>query len=851
MTSAAPALPLVNATPSPGSSSAAAPAGGAPIAPAPTEAAAASPSPAPAADCEDTTAAKSCAPEIASAPTTNEAASPSATPAEAPAAETTGATASSTPAAIVPEAAVPDCGAGTGAALRQQGDAERSGSVQANDLDEDCKPSARSGAASDATTGSATSVGLLSNTAVANAQTGAIKAVGGTGGGTLENTSTSTVGATGGAIADTGDVTAGAADGNAPASALGGTTNNAIANISNITVTVGGSNEAPITARSEHEVDVRDVGLATATTASAPETSAVTPETAPVTGGNSGTAVTTDAAVTADAAHAEMTPASCAAHQASTTIHGQADKTVSGPAASGAPIAIAIGQQATVTNDGTTSGVSGIRAAGGAPSAATSPTTPNGAVAAADSAPSVTGGGSGGAAAAGLAANNTVENKALVDVTIGGNNYAPINVAIRTVTTIVNVAKALVETAAGGEPATDATGAGAHVANDVHLDSTAVVDIAGDNHSPIKIVLDIGAELWNRGMAFVGLAGDAGSTTADGLQVNNLLSLLGRASVRIEGSNYAPIDIEILLHNLIYNEGVAEALSVAQNAPGTGSAAVASALDTARRLSSGPASCLSLLANTSVVNGQVANVRMPIQGLRPEQVLAGNTHVVDVQGYGAAQCTTGDVEGGTSGDVVVGPADTILTVVSTQTADTSNKTDPSEDAEEPGTNPGDGTTTTPGAGGSTTHPGGGRPVQVVVAVTKAAVVKPGKVAAKNRKIIREEEVWEWQVQWVPLYVIYPDDPPAPKPLAEIETETTTSMAGAYSYSTTVEPVAPIIHSATGLDLLSQLQLALLGILAFLLLTILKRRMALVAARKAIQTRPELVVLPGGGAGAAA
>lgn len=746
-----------------------------------------------------------------------------------------------------------DCG--TTAALQQQGDADRSGSVESKSLaPEECTPTSPAAAApSSSASGSATSIGLISTTALANVQAGAIKSVGGTAGGTLKNTSTSTVEQTGAADAGTGDVGEGAAQGSAPASALGATTSNLISDISTIAVTVGGSNEAPITATSENQRDVRDTGIAVAGTAPAPAGS-VTPETAvtgntnaPVTGAN---AVTGDQTTSSPQAAAQCAAANAAANK----IEGKADKTLSVPSASGQPISINIGQQARVTNVGTSNGASAAQAPRASNGGTSGPATGSGetgpAPAAQNAAPA---GGSAGADAQGLQSTNTVDNKAMVDVTIKGNNYAPINIAIKTVTTIVNNAVALVQTAAGGDPtASGSTGAGAKIANDVRLDSTAVVDVAGDNHSPIKIVLDIGAELWNKGMALVGLGGGSAEATADGLQVDNLLSLLGRASVHIDGDNYAPIDIQILLHNLIYNEGLAQAQSLAQTAPRTAQNVAGTAIDTARRLSSGAASCLSLAGSTAVANSQIANVRMPANPIVGE-VLAGNTHIVDVQGLGAAQCTTGNAENGSSGDVVVGEATTVLTVVTTQTADTSAKSESDED-ETPGDGDGSGGGGTPGGGHGAGN--GGQPVEVVVAVTTKPVVSPGKVANKGKKVVRNEDVWEWQVEWVPLYVIYPNRPAPARAAPEApQTETTTSMAGAYTAPT--EPFVQTEPNAnTGLDLVTQLGVALLALLAFVLIRILRRRLALAAARKSAidspeLSAPELIALPSGSVEAAA
>jgi hypothetical protein len=392
----------------------------------------------------------------------------------------------------------------------------------------------------------------------------------------------------------------------------------------------------------------------------------------------------------------------------------------------------------------------------------------------------------------------------------------------------------VVETAAGGAGGGSAAGLGAKATNKVSLDGTAAVDIAGDNHTPIKIVLEIGAELWNKGLALLGLnhgTSTSGSTSATGLEVENLLKLLGRASVRIGGSNYAPIDIDILLQSLIYNDGVANA--------GSAGTAASDALAAARDVSSGPANCMSLLNTAGVVNSQVASVKLAEDAMR-RQVVAGNAHVVDVQGYGTARCSTGDVFGSggkaSSGSVTVNGGGTTLAVLTSQVADTSIKTKAppaqlSDDAVS-------------------------QTVQVVVAVTTTPVRLPGKNAGnrRNQTSLVDEDWEEWVVVWEPLYVIYPQDEQPEQfvgPVQSVEpsdSETTTSMAG--SFRRTVEAVTPRTYAIGGLDLWSQIQLALLGLLGFLLLALLKRRLQAAEARRAVVRAPELLVLVGGAESAA-
>ncbi|HVS28061.1 MAG TPA: hypothetical protein VHE14_00800 [Solirubrobacteraceae bacterium] len=661
-------------------------------------------------------------------------------------------------------------------------------------------------------------------TTLTNGQVGSIAAIGGQGAATLTNTSSSQVKQTGVADAHSGDVPLGSTSNSAPASATGATTLNKIADQSVVSVTIGGKNDAPIKVSNDNQRTVTDHAEASSTSgASTPVApAAVTPAAAPVTGV---TDVTTGPAVTASSpvtgpSTAGTAPASCTGHAAETTVTGSAEKKVTGPAAAGQPIDIALGQLATVTNQGITTGAAAVAPAGAvSPKSAAAPTT-------------------GGAAGTGLTATNSISNTALVDVTIGGSNYAPITVAIKTISTIFNAALTIVETAAGagaGSTGGEQSGLGARATNRVRLDGTASVDIAGDNHSPITIVLNIAADLWNSGLALLGGGtGGPAKASATGLEVDNILNLLGRVSVRIGGSNYAPIDIQLVLENIIHNQGIATARSAAD----AGLGAARAAID--HSVSSGPASCLSLLSAAGVVNGQTASVKMPVDDLR-RQVLAGNSHVVDVQGQGTARCSTGNVSGSggsaTSGAVTVGPSETTLTVVTTQVADTSQVSEPKPDAAVPGAGNADGN----GAGDGQDGAGATHNAQVVVAVTKTAIRLPGNGAVN-------EDIYEWVVEWVPLYVIYPDEEQQPvaravQPNDEPESETTTSMAGAYA-KPGAGPTAPAT-GRLGLDLLSQLQVALLSLLAFVLLALVKRRLKAAAARKLALQKPQLTVVMAG------
>jgi hypothetical protein len=764
---------------------------------------------------------------------------------------------------------------GTNASLTQTGGTNRTGEVASNNVQGDtCTPTGGTAAPSNTTTGGVSSLGLATITTVTNAQAGHIGAVGGEGSGNLTNTASSTVNASGEADAHSGDVPLGATAGSAPASATGGITTNNISDASFVSVRIAGENEAPITVTTDNTNTVTDAALASATSGAAggAAPAAVTETTAPVTTSNSTPAVTSVTPVTTPAS----APATCTGLAADTKVSGSVEKTVSAPAADGQPIEIGIGQHATVTNLGSTTG-SPLAAAATGDSAGN----PGGATGVVPTGAS--GGAPTGATAEGLSAQNSIQNVALVDVAIGGNNYAPITVAVRTISTIVNNAVGVVETAMGGGAGagTESSGLGARVTNTVNLDGAATVDIPGDNHSPISIVLHIAADLWNTGRALLGLdggTGEPGAASARGLEVQNILSLLGRASVRIGGSNYAPIDIQIILENLIYNEGIAAGRSAAQ--------AGAEAAAAARNVSSGSASCLSLLSLAGVFNDQNARVNMPVEDVGRE-VLAGNSHVVDVHGNGTARCSTGNVAGSggnaSSGAVTIGPSDTTLAVITTQVADASAKTEALPEDATPGETDGTGTggngsggTGTGGTGGNgsggtgtggngsggtgaggtgtgVTGTGVTHTAQVVVKVTKTPVKKVAAKPRARRAGVGQEDLYEWVVVWEPLYVIYPTKNVArPRPVKtivdEMETETTTSMAGAYTRPA-IEPT-PTEPAPEGFALIEQIQLALLSLLGFLVLALLKRRLRAAAVRKAAVRAPELQVLEGGAEAAA-
>jgi hypothetical protein len=254
---------------------------------------------------------------------------------------------------------------------------------------------------------------------------------------------------------------------------------------------------------------------------------------------------------------------------------------------------------------------------------------------------------SGASSAQGLTAQNTVNTNASVSVKVAGQNFAPIQVIVNSITQIFNwgvgSATSGDATAAGsGKPASGSGGqvaasgsaqaTGAQVQNTVDLRSSASVTVLGDNYNPINIVMNLAANLvnWGAGLANSGDAkasgsggggtASSGSATANGLLVLNLVSMWADASVDIEGNNYAPITINITFNTNIDNRGYAGASSgnvaAGSTAAGGGSASApvpsgttssSSNSGTTSRSRSGDALAISNSSNTAIVSSQISS----------------------------------------------------------------------------------------------------------------------------------------------------------------------------------------------------------------------------------------------------
>jgi hypothetical protein len=214
---------------------------------------------------------------------------------------------------------------------------------------------------------------------------------------------------------------------------------------------------------------------------------------------------------------------------------------------------------------------------------------------------SVTVAASGDANAVGLVARNDVQSQSKVNVAVEGDNYGIINVAIKFITNIVNLGRGTAqsgETRATGAPAEVVTGSsgisgggtsaaearsgdalavGARVENHVGAAAKTDVVIEGDNRSPLKIITRIFAKVFNFGQAS-SRTGDAAARGVGGSGVNQTVARSGRAdalgldayndlrlssevNVRLKGSNYSRIDVEVYVEADVWNEAYAEAQS--------------------------------------------------------------------------------------------------------------------------------------------------------------------------------------------------------------------------------------------------------------------------------------------------
>ncbi|MBV9326565.1 MAG: hypothetical protein JO352_22615 [Chloroflexi bacterium] len=488
--------------------------------------------------------------------------------------------------------------------------------------------------------GDATGLAGQVDTTDSNVQIGAVAAAGGAGGLTVANSHSTTIGDASAASSSSGVAVALAPTPDAgatltgvttaqsgAASAVGAAVANDVRNTDAAAVLVQGANQAPVNVVSNANVAIQDTGAAGVTSGAAWAVAAGAAG-AP---SNVSTPVTTGAAPTSAAESATGIQANNSLSNAtSSTVN------VAGGPGNTAPINVTPAQSVSNTTGGYATTISGAACAG-ATCASPAGATASGATQAS----------SGASQAQGVVAQNNVQTNANVAVDVGGQNFAPITVVVNSITRIFNWGTASATSgdavangsSAGGSTAS-AVGAasgsseatGAEVANSVALHSSAAVHVAGDNYSPINVLLNLAASIVNWGVATAtsgdaqstgsgGGAATSGAASATGLRAVNLVSLWADASVDIDGNNYAPIFIQVLFNTNVANVGYAGAStgnvatssgatsngSTPQSTSGSSSVGSSSSGGAASRAQGGAAVAISNSVNVAAVSNQMSN----------------------------------------------------------------------------------------------------------------------------------------------------------------------------------------------------------------------------------------------------
>lgn len=480
------------------------------------------------------------------------------------------------------------------------------------------------------TTGDIAVTGSLDRTSLINSQTSAVDVAGGRGPATAVNLTSVVItdqglaaGATGKSTAEgtttTGDPHGGAGDQNPSQSragsgsvvATGLTALNNITNVSHAGVTVRGATDAPINVQSLNRVAIADTGAAGA---SSGDVLATDRQDVVATGST----IATSAALPNGRARTPRPPilpllatsnsVTAVGLAATNTVHSDFAGVALAPVSLAPPVAIGLTQGVAVNATGLVAARSAdtrtcVACAVPAPTAI--PATAHTAAMPRDLAPrSSTDARSGAVDAQGLAAQNNVATDANVSVHIAGQNDGLIQVIIESITRILNrggadawSGDATATTGSATEVAMDGRqdsilsmnkassgnvdATGARVSNEINLRASAAIHVAGDNTTPINVVLHQVVDLASRGFVWAtsgraaadasrhansvtdggSITAASGSARATGLDVRNQVYLAARISVDIDGSNYAPIYLEILQETDILNEGQASAVS--------------------------------------------------------------------------------------------------------------------------------------------------------------------------------------------------------------------------------------------------------------------------------------------------
>jgi hypothetical protein len=498
---------------------------------------------------------------------------------------------------------------------------------------------------------------VISGNTLSNLQTAQVSTGGGSGTATADNVSKSKV-TDAGVVGATSGAAGGAGTGSGAGSASGTVAQNSVTDQSVVSVKIGGANEAPVSVTATTTRTIENSGAAGAQS-----------------GATGGTAPAADAKTSSPTPPANGSPCTTGLTN-DTVVRGSTTQVVPPPTASGRPITVEQKQSTTIVNDGRAT-----PAPLASPVQATTvgaPATPSASAAAV-----TTTGGSGSAVAQGLKADNAVTNDAAVILNITGGNYAPITIVVDTVTRIVNTGAAIAESggdliggllqATSGNPGGQRA-QGALVTNDVGLGSDVTVRINGDNHTPISIVIEIAASLWNRGVAMLGGSPSDASTTArsttgagsaTGLIVRNRVNLWAHAYIDILGSNYAPIDVHLRIVSETVNIGFAASRT-------GGQAPIPDSYERADDVASGSASCLGSATMALVGNVQSATVITPKDASAKR---ASNSFDTSVASTGQVGCASGPAAGRgsnvTSGAVEAVGSVSRVVIGSVQTANAS------------------------------------------------------------------------------------------------------------------------------------------------------------------------------------
>ena len=271
-------------------------------------------------------------------------------------------------------------------------------------------------------------------------------------------------------------------------------------------VQVNGDNNAGVVLSSRSGMSVTDTSASAAQSGAA---WAVAPCAAGAPSGIATPAVAGAVSATSDAAVAQgLNGTNTVASNVSATV------TLPGGAQGAAPVNVRTDQSISIESGGIAEAASGT-AAGAAGASGSSAAAASGA-----------------ARAQGLAAQNSVTTNANVNVHVGGENFAPIQVVINSVTHILNwgaaaattgdatastAAPATTSTSGGGAATSGAASAvGAQIENRVDLRASTSVRVAGDNYNPISIVMNLGANMVNLGMGLARSGDAAGGAAAQG-----------------------------------------------------------------------------------------------------------------------------------------------------------------------------------------------------------------------------------------------------------------------------------------------------------------------------------------------